>query len=103
MNRAIDTMQDTQKPPVSSTADLQREVAELMIESLNLEITATEIDPDAPLYGDGLGLDSIDVLEIALVVSKRYGLQLRADSAENQHIFKSLRSLSDHIAAQRTC
>lgn len=102
MIRAIDTMQDTQKPPASSTADLQREVAELMIESLNLEIAAAEIDPDAPLYGDGLGLDSIDVLEIALVVSKRYGLQLRADSAENQHTFKSLRSLSDHIAAQRT-
>ncbi len=95
-------MQDTQKPPVSSTVDLQREVAELMIESLNLEIAAAEIDPDAPLYGDGLGLDSIDVLEIALVVSKHYGLQLRADSAENQHTFKSLRSLSDHIAAQRT-
>src|SRR3989338_7433264 len=62
MIRAPDAMQDTQKPPVSSTADLQREVAELMIESLNLDTTATEIDPDAPLYGDGLGLDSIDVL-----------------------------------------
>lgn len=87
---------------MSSDANLQREVAELMIESLNLEITAEQMNPDAPLYGEGLGLDSIDVLEVALVVSKRYGLQLRADSAENQHIFNSLRSLSDHIAAQRT-
>ena len=95
-------MQNIQKPAVSSDADLQREVAELMIECLNLEITAEQMDPDAPLYGEGLGLDSIDVLEVALVVSKRYGLQLRADSAENQHIFNSLRSLSDHIAAQRT-
>lgn len=95
-------MQNIQKPAVSSNAELQREVAALMIECLNLEITADQIDPDAPLYGDGLGLDSIDVLEVALVVSKRYGMQLRADSADNQHTFSSLRSLADHIAAQRT-
>lgn len=95
-------MQNIQKPAVSSNADLQREVAVLMIECLNLEITADQIDPDAPLYGEGLGLDSIDVLEVALVVSKRYGMQLRADSADNQHTFSSLRSLADHIAAQRT-
>jgi acyl carrier protein len=95
-------MQDIQKPPVSSNEELQREVADLLIECLNLEIAADQISPDAPLYGEGLGLDSIDVLEVALVVSKRYGLQLRADSADNQHIFSSLRSLSDHIAAQRT-
>ncbi len=96
-------MQDNLKPTVPSTADLQREVAQLLIESLNLEVSADQITPDAPLYGDGLGLDSIDVLEVALVVSKRYGLQLRSDSADNQHIFSSLRSLCDTIAAQRTC
>lgn len=79
-----------------------REVAELVVASLNLEIVAADIEPDAPLYGDGLGLDSIDILEIALVVSKRYGLQLRSDQADNHAIFHSLRSLSDHIAAQRT-
>jgi acyl carrier protein len=95
-------MQDNQKPTVSSTPELQREVAELMIECLNLEVTADQIAPDSPLYGEGLGLDSIDVLEVALVVSKRYGLQLRADSADNQHIFSSLRSLADYIAAQKT-
>jgi acyl carrier protein len=95
-------MQDIQKPTVSSNAELQREVAELLIECLNLEVAADQISPDAPLYGEGLGLDSIDVLEVALVVSKRFGLQLRADSADNQHIFSSLRNLSDHIAAQRT-
>lgn len=95
-------MQNIQKPAVSSNAELQREVAVLMIECLNLEITADQIDPDAPLYGEGLGLDSIDVLEVALVVSKRYGMQLRADSADNQHTFSSLRSLADYIAAQRT-
>ena len=98
----MNTMQDNPKPTVTSTAELQREVAELMIECLNLEVTADQVTPDAPLYGDGLGLDSIDVLEVALVVSKRYGLQLRADSADNQHIFSSLRTLSDYIAAQRT-
>jgi acyl carrier protein len=95
-------MQNIEKPAVSSNAELQREVAALMIECLNLEMTVDQIDPDAPLYGEGLGLDSIDVLEVALVVSKRYGMQLRADSADNQHTFSSLRSLSDHIAAQRT-
>lgn len=95
-------MQDKQKPAIHEAVDLQHEVAELMVESLNLELTADQISPDAPLYGDGLGLDSIDVLEVALVVSKRYGLQLRADSADNQHIFSSLHSLTGYIAANRT-
>ena len=95
-------MQKNQEAIVVSTADLQREVAELMVACLNLEVTADQIDPDAALYGDGLGIDSIDVLEVALVVSKRYGVQLRADDADSRHIFSSLRSLSDYIAAQRT-
>ena len=86
---------------IESSTELQREVAELMIECLNLEVTTTQITPDGALYGDGLGLDSIDVLEVALVVSKRYGLQLRDDSANNQHIFSSLRNLSDYIATKR--
>jgi acyl carrier protein len=81
--------------------DLQREVAELIVQALNLDVTAGEIDADAPLYGDGLGLDSIDVLEIALVVSKRYGLQLRADNDDNRRIFSSLRCLTEYISAQR--
>ena len=95
-------MQENLKPTASSTADLQREVAELMVECLNLEVPADEIIPDAPLYGEGLGLDSIDVLEVALEVSKRYGLQLRSDSEDNKQIFSSLRSLADYIATQRT-
>lgn len=95
-------MQNNLNPTTASTADLQREVAELLIECLNLELTAEEILPDAPLYGEGLGLDSIDVLEIALSVSKRYGLQLRADDTDNQHIFSSLRSLADYIATHKT-
>ena len=87
--------------PVDTTA-LSREIAELVVEALNLELTASQIDPDAPLYGEGLGLDSIDILEIALVVSKRYGVQLRADSEENVRIFGSLRKLVDYITAHRT-
>lgn len=78
------------------------EIAELIIAALNLEMSPSEIEADAPLFGDGLGLDSIDVLEIALVVSKRYGFQLRSDNEDNIRIFTSLRSLTEHIAAQRT-
>ncbi|QDL36048.1 phosphopantetheine-binding protein [Rhodoferax sediminis] len=88
----------------ASKADpaLMREVAELMVSALNLDTAAADIAPDEPLYGDGLGLDSIDILEVALVISKQYGLQLRADHEDNGQIFRSLRSLSEHIAAQRT-
>jgi len=78
------------------------EVARLIVQALNLEVAATDIAPDQPLYGEGLGLDSIDILEIALVVSKQYGVQLRADSEENARIFGSLRQLVDYIAAHRT-
>jgi acyl carrier protein len=79
----------------------QREVAALLVEALNLEIAPDSIDPQAPLYGDGLGLDSIDILEVALVVSQRYGFQLRSDDEDNIRIFTSLASLTDHIAAHR--
>jgi acyl carrier protein len=81
--------------------DLQREVAALLVEALNLDVSAEEIDPQAPLYGEGLGLDSIDILEVALVVSQRYGFQMRSDDTDNVKIFKSLASLADHIAAHR--
>ena len=82
--------------------ELQREVAGLLVEGLNLEVAPEGIDPAAPLYGDGLGLDSIDILEVSLSVSKQYGLQLRADHEDNAKIFSSLRALAQHIAAQRT-
>lgn len=85
----------------SSQTELQREVAALLVESLNLDMAPESIDPQAPLYGDGLGLDSIDILEVALVVSQRYGFQLRSDDEDNVRIFTSLASLSEHIAANR--
>ena len=91
-----------QKPAPLAEVGLQREIAELFVQALNLEVAAENIAPDAPLYGEGLGLDSIDILEVALLVSKRYGVQLRADSQENQQIFRSLRHLAEYIAAQRT-
>lgn len=78
------------------------EVAELIVSALNLDMAASEIEADAPLFGDGLGLDSIDVLEIALVISKRYGFQLKSDNEDNLRIFSSLRALTTYIASQRT-
>lgn len=88
-------------PPQTVDA-LLPEVAALIVDALNLEMAPAEIDPDAPLFGEGLGLDSIDVLEIALVISKHYGFQLRSDNADNVRIFASLRALTAHIASQRT-
>src|SRR5512144_1576052 len=80
---------------------LVREIAGLVVKALNLEIAPEEIDPAAPLYKEGLGLDSIDILEVALVVSQRYGFQLRSDDEDNVRIFTSLASLAEHIGAHR--
>ncbi len=79
----------------------ERELAELMVQALSLETRPEDIDPDAPLYGEGLGLDSIDILEVALEVSRKYGFQLRSDDENNHKIFQSLRSLAGHIAQHR--
>jgi acyl carrier protein len=88
-------------PATQSPAE--RELAELIISAVNLEgVIAADVAPDAPLFGAGLGLDSIDALELALEISKRYGFQLRSDDEENRRIFASLRSLSDYIQKNRT-
>ena len=94
----------TQANPASMQdfEELMRDVAALTVTALNLDMSPADIEPDAPLYGEGLGLDSIDILEIALVVSKRYGFQLRSDNKDNVVIFSSLRSLAQHIADNRT-
>jgi len=81
---------------------LESELAALLVQALNLDLVADQIDPATPLFVDGLGLDSIDVLELALEVSQRYGLQLRADDEQNQAIFQSLRTLAAHVAKHRT-
>ena len=80
----------------------ERELADLIVTTLNLEMPASDIDPDAPLYREGLGLDSIDILEVALAVSKTYGFQLRSDDSDNVRVFSSLRSLSEHVQLSRT-
>lgn len=78
------------------------EVGRLVIETLHLEdLKLEDIDPDAPLFGEGLGLDSIDALELALGVSQRYGVVLSSDDPEIKKVFASLRSLTDYIRANR--
>ncbi|HYH43724.1 MAG TPA: phosphopantetheine-binding protein [Burkholderiales bacterium] len=78
------------------------ELAQLIVTALNLEVPAAGIDPDAPLYSEGLGLDSIDILEVALVISKTYGVKVRSDDENNSKIFSSLRVLASYIQEHRT-
>ena len=76
-------------------------LAELIVKTLNLDTPAGDIDPEAPLYGEGLGLDSIDILEVALAISQTTGVKLRADDENNTAIFQSLRRLNQEIEARR--
>ncbi|MEN4902671.1 phosphopantetheine-binding protein [Luteimonas sp. gir] len=88
---------------MSAQTEAEHALAQLLVESLNLEdVQPGDIDPEAPLFNAGLGLDSIDALELALAVSKRYGFQLRSDNDENRRIFASLRALSAHVEQHRT-
>ncbi len=82
--------------------DLEREIAAHIVRAVDLELSPESIDPDAPLYGDVLGLDSIDILEIAVVISKEYGIELNSENVANEKIFSSLRTLSRHVAEHRT-
>jgi len=94
MNSSIDN--------IHLTSNFESEIACFIVSTLNLEVASDFIDPDSPLYGDGLGLDSIDILELALAISKQYGFQMKSDDIENKTIFSSLRHLAAHIAANRT-
>lgn len=87
---------------MAAVTPMEAEAAQLIVETLNLEIEASEIDPTAPLFREGLGLDSIDALELALAISQRYGFQLRSDDSNNGQIFSSLRALTQHIEQCRT-
>lgn len=79
-------------------SERQREVAELLVDVLNLEdVKATEIQPDENLFGDGLGLDSIDALEIALAISQKYGVQMKAEDESTREAFATLQSLTEFI------
>ena len=80
----------------------EQELAQLIVDSLNLDgVSHGDIDPEARLFGEGLGLDSLDMLELSMAVEQRYGVKLRSDDPENAKIFASLRSLSQHIQSHR--
>ncbi len=87
---------------MSDTSGFEKEVARVIVESLNLEdVDPERIDPEAPLFREGLGLDSIDALELALAISKKYGFKLQSDDRNNTDIFRSLRTLSRHVEQNR--
>jgi acyl carrier protein len=88
-------------PPVLQQSAFEAEVAALIATAANLETPPQQIEPTAPLFGAGLGLDSIDLLEIALAVTQRYGCELRSDDPDNARIFASLRNLAAHISERR--
>jgi acyl carrier protein len=93
-----------QQPATVAEPDtgLEREIAALIVSALNLEVRAEEVEPLSPLYAEGLGLDSIDILEVALVMSKQFGMQMKADSEDNFRIFSSLRTLTAYVGVHRT-
>lgn len=91
-------MGDSQDSTVSSE---ELELARTVVSALNLDIFLGDLDPEAPLYGEGLGPDSIDILEVALVISQNYGFPLRSDGEDNMLIFSSLRSLNRHVQSHR--
>ena len=87
---------------MSAQTAAQLEMAELLVEALNLEdIAATEIAPDDSLFGDGLGLDSIDALELGLALQRKYGVSVSSDSEETRRHFGSVRALAAFVTAQR--
>jgi acyl carrier protein len=87
---------------MSQLTTMELEVARMIVESLNLETEPSEIAPDQPLYREGLGLDSIDMLELSLVISKKYGFQIKSDDPDITAIFWSLRKLTETIENRRT-
>ncbi len=87
---------------MSEQTENEKEVAQLIIDALNLEDTEVgDIDPEAPLFREGLGLDSIDALEISMAVTQKYGFQFRSDNPDIVKIFSSLRALTEHIQQNR--
>lgn len=83
---------------MSEVLPMERELATLIVAALDLDMAPETIEPDAPLFGEGLGLDSIDALEISLEVAKQYGIEIKAEDERNEHIFASLRSLAAFVA-----
>ena len=83
---------------MNDALNVEPELALLIVESLNLEgVEPGDIEPEAPLFGAGLGLDSLDMLELSMAIEQKYGVKLRSDDPDNEKIFASLRSLARHI------
>ena len=87
---------------MSDVSPLEAEVAKLIVQTLTLKIDPAQIQPEEPLFGDGLGLDSIDALELSLAIAQSYGYQIRSDAPEAVTTFASLRSLCQSIEKHRT-
>ena len=101
MRAAATAMADA--APADRTDGLDRELAQAIVESLDLpDVDVASLAPETPLYGEGLGLDSIDILEVALMVSRRYGFELRSDDPDNEQIFRTLGSLAQHVRTHRS-
>lgn len=84
-------------------SDFRMEIAQLIVDSLVLDdVEPADIDPDAPLFGDGLCLDSVDALEISFAIAKRYGVKIRSGDERNAQIFASLNALARHISEHRS-
>lgn len=80
----------------------EAEMAELLVDVLNLEdVEANEIDPNEPLFGEGLGLDSIDALEIALAISQQHGVEMKAEDESTREAFATLKSLCEFVASNK--
>ncbi len=86
---------------MNTETELENQTAQLIIDTLNLDIDVADIDPQDYLFGEGLALDSIDALELAMAITQKFGFQLRSDDSKNREIFRSLQSLAQHIADNR--
>ena len=82
--------------------EIESKLKEIVVTALDLEdITAADIETDVPLFGDGLGLDSIDALELGMAVKKAFGITFSSNPADNRKIFHSVKTLADYIDGQR--
>ena len=85
-----------------SIQGIDQKVKEIIVSSLDLEdVSPSDIDTEAPLFGEGLGLDSIDALELGMAIKREFGISFSKDPAENKRIFRSVRTLAGHIAEQK--
>lgn len=84
-------------------SDIEDELKSMIVQTLMLkDVQPQEIDVDAPLFAEGLGLDSIDALELAVEIGRRYKVQIKSDDERNREIFRSVRTLAAFIAEEKT-